>query len=72
MPAGSYITFRILLLGHNSLLTVDFAVDRWCNDSAMGIEFIRMEPDQQAILQHFLNQLQQWSERSCDHALAGV
>jgi len=72
MPAGSHIKFRILLPGHNLPLMVDLAVVRWCNDSAMGIEFIRMAPDQHALLQHFVKQLQELSERSCELALAGV
>ena len=72
LPSGSYVKFRMLLPGHNSPLTVDLAVVRWHNDSAMGIEFIRMAPDQQAILQYFVKQLQELSERSCEPALVGI
>jgi len=38
----------------------------------MGIEFIRMAPDQQSILQHFVKLLQERSEQSCGSALATV
>ena len=72
ISAGSYIKFRILLPGCNLPLTVDLAVVRWCKGSAMGIEFIRMAPDQQSILQHFVKLLQERSEQSCGSALATV
>ena len=70
MPPGSS-KFKILLPEYKGLMTVDRAVVRWCRDSAMGIEFIRMVPEQQAVLRRSIEQLQKLCERSCKTALVG-
>lgn len=66
VPSGSYIKFKMYLPESNLPLTVDLAVVRWCTDSAMGIEFIRMAPEQQRVLRCFVERLEKLCRQSCE------
>jgi hypothetical protein len=50
---GDYVRIRIDLIGDT--LTGDLAVVRWSRKKELGVELIRMAPDQQARLRGFLN-----------------
>ncbi|HXC66545.1 MAG TPA: response regulator [Nitrospiraceae bacterium] len=49
-PDLRYFQVEIHLAEPQGTLTVDLAVRRWSRDKELGIEFIRMEPEQQARL----------------------
>jgi CheY-like chemotaxis protein len=49
-PDVKYIQVEIRLDEPHGTLTVELAVRRWSRDGELGVEFIRMEPDQQAQL----------------------
>lgn len=59
LPHGWYGHIQMVLPDHAVPLEIDLAVVRWCNQMAMGMEFIRMRPDQQLVLRRFLARLQQ-------------
>ena len=44
---GAYLKMVIALQNHSSLLRVDLATTRWSNGREFGVEFIRMDQDQQ-------------------------
>ena len=50
VPEVKYFQVEIRLDELQETLTVDLAVRRWSRDGSLGVEFIRMEPDQQARL----------------------
>jgi DNA-binding response OmpR family regulator len=49
-PALQYFQLRIQLVEPQDTLKVDLAVKRWARNGDLGIEFIRLEPAQQARL----------------------
>lgn len=52
MQKGDYVQIRVDLIGDT--LTGDLAVVRWSRKSEVGMELIRMAPDQQTRLHGFL------------------
>lgn len=52
MPKGTYVQMRIDLIGET--LIGDLAVVRWSSKEEFGVEWIRMEPEQQARLRRLL------------------
>ena len=62
VPDMKYFRVEIKLDDPHETLAVDLAVMRWARNGEFGVEFIRMEPDQQALLR---NQI-----RSCKEALS--
>lgn len=44
---GAYIKMVIALQNRSNLLRVDLATTRWSKGREFGVEFIRMDPDQQ-------------------------
>lgn len=62
VPDMKYIRVEIQLDDPHETLAVDLAVMRWSRNGEFGVEFIRMESDQQARLR---NQI-----RSCEKALS--
>jgi c-di-GMP-binding flagellar brake protein YcgR len=49
-PDMKYFQVEIQLDEPQGMLTVNLAVRRWSRDKELGIEFIRMEPEQQTRL----------------------
>lgn len=49
-PPGQYFPVEMLLAGQHDRLKVDLAVKRWSREGDIGIEFVRMTPDDQARL----------------------
>ena len=60
-PDLRYFQVEIHLDEPQGTLTVDLAVRRWSRDNELGVEFIRLEPEQQARL---LSVIQRWKEGS--------
>ena len=61
-PGAKYFRAEIRFDDPYETLTVDLAVMRWSRNGEFGVEFIRMEPDQQARLWNTI--------RSCEEALS--
>jgi CheY-like chemotaxis protein len=61
VPDMKYFRVEIQLNDPHETLAVDLAVMRWSRNAEFGVEFIRMEPDQQARLRNTI--------RSCEEAL---
>jgi len=59
-PGMKYFQVKIQLDDPHETLTVDLAVRRWSRNGALGVEFIRMEPDHQARLRSVI--------RTCEEA----
>jgi PilZ domain-containing protein len=49
-PEVKYVQVEIRLDEPHATLVVELAVRRWSRDGELGVEFIRVEPDQQALL----------------------
>lgn len=62
VPAMKYFRVEIQLNDPHDTLAVDLAVMRWSRNGEFGVEFIRMEPDQQARLRSVI--------RNCEEARA--
>lgn len=62
VPEMKYFRVEIQLDDPYDTLAVDLAVMRWSRNGEFGVEFIRMEPDQQARLRNMI--------RSCEEALS--
>ena len=62
VPEMKYFRVEIQLDDPHDTLAVDLAVMRWSRNGEFGVEFIRMEPDQQARLRNTI--------RSCEEALS--
>ena len=60
IPEVTYFRIEIRLDDPHATLTVDLAVMRWSRNGEFGVEFIRMEPDQQARLRSVI--------RNCEEA----
>lgn len=64
VPQGKYFLMEMHLGEFAETLRVDLAVMRWSDAGECGVEFIRMEPAQQARLQRTI--------RLCEEARAGL
>lgn len=53
-PEVKYLQVQLQMDDPSHALTVDLAVIRWSRNGELGVEFIRMEPDQQARLRHLI------------------
>jgi DNA-binding response OmpR family regulator len=58
-----YVQVEIRLDEPHGTLTVELAVRRWSRNEELGVEFIRMEPDQQALLLGVIRRLEVSSSR---------
>jgi DNA-binding response OmpR family regulator len=58
-----YVQVEIQLDEPHGTLTVELAVRRWSRNDELGVEFIRMEPDQQALLLSVILRLEVASSR---------
>jgi hypothetical protein len=58
-----YVQVEILLDELHGTLTVELAVRRWSRNEELGTEFIRMEPDQHALLLSVLRRREEVSSR---------
>lgn len=63
-PDVKYFYVEIRLDEPHDTLRVDLAVSRWARDGELGVEFIRMEPDQRARLLTVI--------RKCEEAAIGL
>ena len=62
-PEVKYVQVEIRLDEPHGTLVVELAVRRWSRDGELGVEFIRMEPDQQALLLSVLRRREEASSR---------
>ena len=62
-PDVKYFQVEIQLDEPHGTLTVHLAVRRWSRDKELGVEFIRLEPDQQARLLSVIRRCQEASSR---------
>ena len=62
-PEVKYVQAEIRLDEPHGTLTVELAVRRWSRNGDLGVEFIRMEPDQQALLQSVIRRYEEASSR---------
>jgi len=58
LPELQYFQVEIRLQAPGEKLHVELAVKRWSRHGELGLEFIRMEPDHQARLQHVIRNCQ--------------
>lgn len=63
--SGEFIGMLIELPGRDMPLAIGLAIVRWSSEQGFGVEFIRMERDQQALL-HRLTQKLELSEGRID------
>lgn len=56
--SGEFIGMLIQLPGRDMPLAIGLATVRWASEQEFGVEFIRMEPDQQALLHRFTQKLE--------------
>jgi CheY-like chemotaxis protein len=66
VPEMKYFRAEIRLDDPHATLTVNLAVMRWSRNGEFGVEFIRMEPDQQARLQRVIRNCEEARSRQ-DH-----
>ncbi len=64
---GDYIGIAIQLSGETAVLTVDLAAVRWSIGKEFGVEFIRMEAEQQEHLRAVVAQLERISAHRQGH-----
>ena len=55
---GTYLTLYVSLPDQASAMKVDLAVVRWAAKLAFGLEFIRMQPEEQVRLRRFVSTLE--------------
>jgi len=55
---GTYLTLYVSLPDQASAMKVDLAVIRWAEKLAFGLEFIRMQPEEQVRLRRFVSTLE--------------
>jgi hypothetical protein len=55
---GDFLEILIDVPGRNEPLEIELAVVRWSIGLAFGVEFIRMKPNQQVLLQGMLRKLE--------------
>ena len=58
-PEMKYVQVEIQLDDPQGALTVNLAVRRWSRDGELGVEFIRMEPDQHARLLNVIRRVEE-------------
>ena len=58
MQRGDYVALRVVLPDQAVPMRVDFAVVRWASGREFGLEFIRMQPEEQERLRRFVSTLQ--------------
>jgi PilZ domain len=54
MEKGSYLRLKIALPGHDSELDIDLAKVRWASPHRFGVEFLVLNPQEQARLRGFV------------------
>ena len=57
MQRGDYVALRVVLPDQAVPMRVDLAVVRWVSGREFGLEFVRMQPEEQARLRHFVSTL---------------
>jgi hypothetical protein len=60
---GDFLGMLISLPGRDAPLAISLATVRWSIGQEFGVEFIRMEPDQQTLLHRLIHKLEQGWER---------
>ena len=60
---GNYFALRVLLPDQAVPMQVDLAVVRWSSGREFGLEFLRMQPEEQTRLRRFISML----ERDLSH-----
>ncbi len=55
---GYYFALRVLLPDQAGPMKVDLAAVRWSSGQAFGLEFLRMQPEEQARLRRFVTALE--------------
>ncbi len=55
VPKGAYLTLQISLPNEDTPIKVDEAVVRWSKGREFGLEFVRMQPEEQARLRRFID-----------------
>ncbi len=55
---GNYFALRVLLPDQAVPMKVDLAAVRWSSGGEFGLEFLRMQPEEQARLRHFVSTLE--------------
>ncbi len=58
VPRGNYFALRVLLPDQAVPMKVDLAAVRWSSGGEFGLEFLRMQPEEQARLRHFVSTLE--------------
>ncbi len=54
---GTTLALRIQVQDHETALTIQQAVVRWCRDARIGLEFVSLQPDEWTRLQHIVKEL---------------
>ncbi len=57
---GHYFALRVLLPDQAVPVKVDLAAVRWSSGREFGLEFLRMQPQEQARLRRFVSTLEAW------------
>jgi len=57
-PTGTYVEFRAYLPDQDSPLKIDLAVARWSIGRECGLEFIRMQAEQQEQMRRLVHSLE--------------
>ncbi len=52
---GNYFALRVLLPDQAGPMKVDLAAVRWSSGREFGLEFLRMQPEEQVCLRHFID-----------------
>ena len=55
VQGGHYFALRVSLPDRHAPMKVDLAAVRWSSGRQFGLEFLRMQPEEQARLRQFLN-----------------
>ncbi len=58
VQCGYYFALRVLLPDHAVPIKVDLAAVRWSSGQAFRLEFLRMQPEEQAHLRRFVSTLE--------------
>ena len=62
IPLGAYLTLQVTLPNQDAPIKVDQAVVRWAQGGEFGLEYLRMQPQEQARLSRFIDTLYEGSQ----------
>jgi len=59
VPRGEYLRLRLTFPGQAGMIDIELAPVRWVKDGSFGVEFIRIAPESQERLKHYLDNIEQ-------------